>query len=229
MPYKFLLVSRRSDDAYKIREELERNRLYEVEVVETAQLALKRMQEADTHCVVLNLESFTIDKMKMITDLRDLNIRCPVILMATYVQPEALQRVQTASPTAVVIEKPFEAKDLWGIAQKLVQGVPVPQRIHRRFYTNQITKVEKLANGHGFMGRVYNLSKGGAYVEIEQGRLQVGEVVTMSMQLSKVSRAYNVDAEVVWSVARGIWKGRPAVGLRFVKPDDVYRNMLQKL
>ena len=228
MQYKFVLVSRRNDDALRIREELERNRLYTVELIETAASALARLRQPDVNAMVLNLETFNLSKMKLITDLRDLGIKFPIMVTATHLQDMALAAMQNIAQ-AVLIEKPFEAKDLWGIAQKMVQGTPVAQRIHRRFYTNQTAKMEKITNGQLYTGRVYNLSKGGAYLEVDSGRLSAGDLIKLSVQLARVSKNYNVDAEVVWAAPKGVWKGRPAAGVRFVKSEDIYRNLLTRL
>jgi len=77
---------------------------------------------------------------------------------------------------------------------------------------------------------IYNLSVGGAYVEIPVGSdVSPGDIINMTIHLDKVPRAYKVDALVVWSTPKGFWKGNPAVGVRFMKTNDVYRNLLDKL
>lgn len=227
-PYDFILISPRNGDAYKIREEIERNKLYRVQLIETAQEAMQRLNRGSINCVVFNFETFTTSKIPLIHSLRDIGFSSPVMVFATHIQKEALEAVRRLS-LSVVIEKPFESKDVWGITQKLVQGKKVNQRVFRRYYTNQNATLEKTASGEMLNGHIFNLSRGGAYVEVHNGNFAAGDMLKMTVHLDKVSRAYNVDAQVVWSTTKGFWQGRPAVGLQFMKAGDVYRNLLDRL
>lgn len=225
--YKFLLISRQTPDAYEIKTEIERNRLYKVEMAETAATSMEKLTKDPINCLVYNFESFTTNKIKLVTDLRDLNFRFPILLFASYVQAEALLKAQTLG--SLIIEKPYEAKDVWGICYKALQGKKLNQRIYRRFYTDQTAVIEKTVTGETLSGQIYNLSRGGAYMEMPSQQLKPGEILKVTIPLDKISRSYKVDAQVVWANDKGFWKGNPAVGLRFVKAGDIYRNLLDKL
>src|SRR5258708_3352737 len=151
--YHFLLVSRRNSDAFKIRDEVERNRLYQVHLIETAKEALEKISTSHINCLLFNLESFSTDKIRLITDIRDLGHRFPMMVFASYVQHEAYEIVRKMD-RIVIVEKPFEAKDVWGMCQKIVQGRKVNQRIFRRFYTNQTAIVEKTTSGETLEGQI---------------------------------------------------------------------------
>ncbi|MDZ4676027.1 MAG: PilZ domain-containing protein [Oligoflexia bacterium] len=226
--YNFILVSRKTGDAFKIRDEIERNRLYSVEMIETAPAALGRLAKGDISCMVFNFDSFNQQKISVITNLRDMGYTFPVIIFAAFVQKEAYDIVKKMD-RVIIIECPFEAKDVWGICQKIVQGAKVNQRIFRRFYTNQKAVLEKTISGEIIAGAIYNLSHGGAYMELHSGRVRRGEILKVTIQLNKISKAYNVDAQVVWTTPQGFWLGKPAIGLKFMKAGDVYRNLLDKL
>jgi hypothetical protein len=228
LKYNFLLVSRRDGDATKIITEIERNKLYSVKLIETASDTIKRLHAGNIHCLAFNFENFNGQKLKMITDLRDLGYYFPVIVFAAFIDPSSLALTRKLNKV-VVIEKPFEAKDVWGICQKLLQGRKVNQRIFRRYYTNQTAALERIS-GETHAGGLFNLSRGGAYIEVESSAgFRPGEFLKLTVHLSELSKAYNVDAEVVWATENGYASGKPAVGLRFVKSHDVYRNLLHKL
>lgn len=228
MLYNFLLISQQNEDAKRIKEELERNRLYKVEVVDQASLALDQIRQAKVDCVVFNLDTFNNEKITFASHLRYCGYNFPIIMFAKNIDKNALSAL-TRIPKTVMIEKPFESKDIWGIAEKMVQGKNVPQRIHRRFYTDQKANLVHATIGTKLSGRIFNMSRGGAYLEIEQGDLKFGDVVRLSVQLDKVSKAYVVDAKVVWASKQGFWQGKPAAGLMFLKAGDVYRNLIEKL
>ena len=228
MLYEFLLVSPKNSDSEKICTELSRNKLYRINTVDKAADVLAKLKEARIHCLVFNLDKFTADKTAFASQIRDLGYGFPIIIFATYLQKNALEALKKVKKV-VLIEKPFESKDIWGIAQKMVQGDQVPQRIHRRFYTNQKLQLQNAMSGDNYLGKMYNLSRGGAYVEVDNAQFAAGDIIKITIPLDKVSKSYSLDAEVVWYTQRGFWKGAPAIGVRFVKPDDIYRNLLDKL
>jgi hypothetical protein len=229
MLYDFLLISVKNQEAERIQIELERNRLYRVNPMDKAEQALDYIRAAKVNCVVFNLESFTLEKTTFASHLRYLGYNFPIIIFAKHIQNEALVQLKKI-PKTVLIEKPFESKDVWGIADKLVQGKKVHQRIFRRFYTSQDAVLESGVQGSRFGAKIYNMSKGGAYVELETPKkLIAGDVLKLTVPLDKVSKAYTVDVEVVWATQEGFWKGKPAVGVRFMKAGDVYRNLIDKL
>jgi hypothetical protein len=226
--YNFLLISKKNDDAFRIREEIERNRLYQVQITETAHGAIERISNAEINCLVFNFDNFMMDKIRFVTDLRELGHNFPIVIFATHVQKEALEIIRKMD-RAVIIEKPFEAKDVWGICQKFVQGRKVHQRVFRRFFTNQTAKLEKTFSGETMDGQIFNLSRGGAYLELQSGQVAPGDLIRVTIHLDKMSRAYNVDAQVIWAVHKGHWNGRPAAGVRFMNSSDIYRNLLNRL
>ncbi len=74
------------------------------------------------------------------------------------------------------------------------------------------------------------MSRGGAYIEVNTHKnIYNGDVLKLTVPLEKVSKSYVVDVEVVWKADKGYWKGVNAVGFKFVKNDDIYRNLLNRL
>ena len=226
--FNFVLVSKKDGDATRITTELERNKLYHVESAVSGHDCMERLKRGGIHALVFNFDQLTLERTRLITTIREVGFGYPVIIFAGAMSTNGLEATQKLS-RVVAIEKPFESKDVWGICQKLLQGQKVPQRIFRRYYTDQSVAIEKSTTGETLDGRVLNLSKGGAYMELGKGKIAPGEMVKMTISLDRLSRAYNVDAEVVWCNAHTNLAGRRAAGVRFIKSDDVYRNLLNRL
>ena len=116
---------------------------------------------------------------------------------------------------------------LVGIAAKALKVGEVEQQIYRRFATEQAAIVE-FAKGKNMMGsRVFNMSKTGAYVELNALQaVRVGESVKLRLELNDVSRTYVMPARVVWTNAAGA-TGGTGVGLHFTGRGDVKRHIFQ--
>lgn len=228
MLYNFLLIGKDNHDSKRIKEELERNRLYNVSSIDQAELALDQIRHRQIDCVVFNLETFSQDKISFASHLRYCGYTFPIIFFANNVEKIALTKLSRI-PKTVIIEKPYESKDIWGIAEKMVQGKSVYQKVHRRYYTDQKAQIVHSTIGTKLSGRIFNMSQGGAYLEVEQGELKLGDVVRVSIELNKLSKSHIVDAKVVWASKQGFWQGKPAVGLMFLKSGEVYRNLIDKI
>jgi CheY-like chemotaxis protein len=226
--YQYLLVSTRSVDALKISQEITRNKWYRVTMVDSALEATSSIAKGEIDCLVFNFENFDLNKIKLVTHVRELGGKFPIIIFATTIQKEVFELIQKVEKV-VVVEKPFEPKDVWGICEKFVQGRKVLQRHFRRFFTDQSAYIEKTGSGETLEANIYNLSRGGAYIELTSGRANPGELLNLTINLDKVSKAYRVDAVVVWTSPRGFLHGNPAIGVQFMKANDVYRNLLDKL
>jgi Tfp pilus assembly protein PilZ len=228
MSFKILLVSTQNPSAEKIKSDLERNKLYQVRLVDPSE-AMIQIRNSSWECVALNFDTFTPEKLRFSEQFRKSGHRFPIINFASHIHKDTIPALNRIDRT-VIIEKPYETKDVWGIAQKLLQGRSVSQRVFRRFYTDQQVTIEKTQTGQTQKGNMFNMSRGGAYIEIDNhNNFQSGDILKMTIPLDKVSKSYAVDVEVVWKSDKGYWKGGPAVGVRFVKNDDVYRNLLNRL
>jgi len=229
MLYDFLVISLKNEAAERIKTELELNRLYRVRIIDRADVAIENLKTTKVDCVIFNLETYTAEKTTFAENLRQMGYQFPIITFASYVQPEALEALKKIKRT-VLIEKPYESKDVWGITEKMVQGKKVGQRIFRRFYTDQQATLEKSNSIDKHPVHIFNMSKGGAYIESEnQGSFMNGEILRLTVPLEKMAKNYVVDVEVVWTSPSGYWQGKPAIGVRFIKPQDVYRNLINKL
>lgn len=226
--YKILIVGRRSGETASLRERIARNKLYRVDVSEIASDAIEKMMTEKLDLVMFNLDTFTREKIKIASEVKSLGRAFPTLILARVIAPETYRMVEAMDKT-VILEKPYEDKDLWGLVDKMAQGRVVSQRIHRRFYTNQRAEIEPLGLGNVKPTQVFNLSRGGAYLEATEHNLQKGDLVRLNVNLKEISKQYVVSAKVVWTTPKGMESGQPGIGVEFLRSGDVYRNLLSKL
>lgn len=229
MLYNILILGRSATEGEVLREKISKNKLYRVECVETASRALNHFMTRQTDLVILNIDLFTRDKIPLAANIRGAGFEFPILILSRVIAGDTYTTIEKLGKS-LILEKPYEDKDLWGLLEKMIQGQIARQRYHRRFYTNQNAALEPFHSAKKLEGRLCNLSRGGAYLEHNQeGGFQQGELVKVNVDLSSVSRAYSVNAKVVWSkpATNGPLSG--SIGVEFLKTGDVYRNLLSKL
>ncbi|MCB0393832.1 MAG: PilZ domain-containing protein [Bdellovibrionales bacterium] len=227
MNFRVLMIGKRNGETISIRNSLDREDRYQVEIATTAKTAIQRITTQKMNLVLFNLDTFTKDKIRLASDLRELGYGFPVLVLSQIVAPDTFDQVSRMYQT-VLLEKPFEDRDLVGLADKLVLGRPVQQRVYRRFYTNQTTNVS-FVTGDESKAKIYNLSRGGAYFEAPGLEVEKGDIIKVSVPLREVHRLYNLDARVVWKTKKGMWSGQPGAGIEFLSGSDVYRGLLKRL
>lgn len=93
-----------------------------------------------------------------------------------------------------------------------------------RYATHENVQIQVYGQGTHLQGFLKNLSRTGAGLEIvsrEQG-LQKGDLVSLTIELSSLSKTHSVDAEVIWTGAQGV------VGVVFMKQSEVFSKMIVK-
>lgn len=224
-----LLIGKRNEEIVGIKHALAKNTGYEVELVSVAQKAVQRLMSRQVDLCVFNFDLFTREKIKLATDLRDLGYDFPVLVLSRIIASDAYEAIREMDNT-ILLEKPYEQKDLWGLSEKLVNRQQVTQRHHRRFYTNQKASLASADGSDPVEVKLFNLSRGGAYVEFNNNiAVKQGDVIQMNVQLNEVYREYNVNARVIWTTQEGLWGTGSGLGLEFVKAKDIYRDLLHKL
>lgn len=225
---RVLFVSRLNEESVGLKREICRNPEFHVDMATTAQQALDEITTSRVDLCVLNMDTFHHRKLKLAEDFRSLGYRFPVLVLAETIGSDSLISV-TALESTVLLEKPFEGKDLQGLTEKLSHGRSVKQRVWRRFYTNTSAHMEPFQRNQSFNGRMRNISKGGAFMEYRGGVLREGDLVNVTVELREVQRRYNVAAKVIWTIPKSPWGEGRGAGLEFLSRAGVYQNMIQSL
>ncbi len=175
--------------------------------------------------IVLNHVEWGARQQKDIFELRDIGYTGPILVVAKITGEESVEKLQSMDQV-VFLEKPFEPRDFEGIIRKMLHARAVAQRIHRRYLTAQDVEIEPFGKNATYYSRVVNLSAGGAYLEfMSNAPVNEGELVRVRFDLSELNRTYTMPARIVW--ARKSANTSVAVGVEFIGPGDVKKNLLR--
>lgn len=184
------------------------------------------LYKADRECsmVVINLQHFRSGQSEMIKQFRSKGYLGPILIIARPYSPDVFKECE-AYENVSMLERPYEQKDLMGIAVKFLRTRQVKQRIFRRYNTNQTAEVEHFTKESKCMTKVQNLSKGGAYIESPHDfDCQVGEILRLNIMLNELDRQHVVPARIVWK--RPGEQGTLGIGVEFIKSDEIYKYLM---
>jgi response regulator RpfG family c-di-GMP phosphodiesterase len=236
-PKQIILASRTEQENAILRKKL--NSLIETvpggaRITTTRPQATKLELAGNPDLVIFNFNDWNQNELQFVEGLRQEGYERMIMILAKADAPTAVQNLALLE-RVVYLEKPFEIRDLVGIAEKAISQGAVAQRIYRRFNTEQQATVEFSggANGSGAGGnraigsRIFNMSKTGAYLELNSLQdVNVGEMVKLRMELEDVSRTYVMPAKIVWTQNMGR-TGGTGVGVHFTGRGAVRRHIFQ--
>jgi hypothetical protein len=227
--YQVAIYCPHPTDETSISETLEVNFKLPIFTVNNAKALKDLISHKSINLMVYDTPVFTMADFEYLRDLKSLSLSAPVLVVTRKVEKDPIQ-LSAERQRFVVMERPFEVKDLLGVSRKLLHYRHAGQRIHRRFYTVEKAKIETFTTGESFDGSLLNVSRGGAYCETAANpRLSLGDLVRLNVDLYELGREYVFYAKVVWTTRRGISTGGPGIGLQFIKSSDVYTNLMKKM
>lgn len=125
----------------------------------------------------------------------------------------------------LILEKPYEDRELNGISAKLLNSVEVQQRKFRRFNTNQKVEITSYKTDYKSKSQVQNISMGGLCIEGTGSDLKIGDLLKIHFVLDKINADRVMHARVVWVKNADV----PMAGVQFVKEEDVYNDLLNAI
>ncbi|MAE73233.1 MAG: hypothetical protein CL675_04005 [Bdellovibrionaceae bacterium] len=129
-----------------------------------------------------------------------------------------------------MLETPFTDRDIVATVNKLLTNPNSPAQRHKRFTTSQDVRIEAMVSGVMTTSQMLNLSKGGAYIELDElAGWNEGELVRLNIPMKDLNKNHTMHGRVVWTTARHKKSGKPGLGLEFVPNDDVYRLLSENL
>jgi DNA-binding NtrC family response regulator len=175
--------------------------------------------------VIFNFNDWNQNELKWVEDLRSEGYKNMIMILAKADVPTAVRNLQLLD-RIVYLEKPYENRDLVGIAEKGLKKGQVAQQIHKRFHTEQQALVE-FTVGRAVGSRIFNMSRTGAYLELNVLQdVKIGDTVKLRMDLDDVSRTYVMPARIVWTQVMGR-TGGTGVGVHFTGRGAVKRHIVQ--
>lgn len=194
-------------------------------MISTRPLAARLEVSGDPDLVVFNFNDVNPEELKALSDLRHEGYSKMVLILGKSSSPTMVANLR-ALDRVVYLEKPFENRDLVGIAEKSILKGEVAQQIHRRFNTEQQALVE-FGEGRPVGSRVLNMSKTGAYLELNTLQdVRIGDEVKLRLDLDDMKRTYVMPARIVWSQVMGR-TGGTGVGVHFTGRGAVKRHIVQ--
>lgn len=236
-PKQIILASRTEQENAILRKKL--NSLVEsvpggARITTTRPQATKLELGGNPDLVIFNFNDWNQNELQFVEGLRKEGYERMIMILAKADAPTAVQNLALLEKV-VYLEKPFEIRDLVGIAEKAISQGAVAQRIYRRFNTEQQATVEfsgtdsggKSGGTRAIGSRIFNMSKTGAYLELNSLQdVNVGEMVKLRMELEDVSRTYVMPAKIVWTQIMGR-TGGTGVGVHFTGRGAVRRHIFQ--
>jgi response regulator RpfG family c-di-GMP phosphodiesterase len=232
-PKQIILASRTEQENAILRKKL--NSLVEIvpggaRITTTRPQATKLELGGNPDLVIFNFNDWNQNELQFVEGLRKEGYERMIMILAKADAPTAVQNLALLE-RVVYLEKPFEIRDLVGIAEKAISQQAVAQRIYRRFNTEQQATVEFSSSDTGgnraIASRIFNMSKTGAYLELNSLQdVSVGETVKLRMELEDVSRTYVMPAKIVWTQIMGR-TGGTGVGVHFTGRGAVRRHIFQ--
>lgn len=221
MARKILLMSKFNQENFKLKDILARHLKHDVSWVRTPNQAISMLLSGIAfEVIVINTELFTKKKLEMVQHLRAIGCQYPVLYLADVIK-DSLAFIPEHLKT-MVVDKPVFAQDLDGIIDRVVTREGFGIRFHKRFSTAEPARFEVFRNGKRAPAVLRNLSLGGAFLETSE-TYQAGEVIKVWVQLDSLSKAHEMSAKVVWNSQHPQHKGQRGLGIRFVRPGEVYQ------
>jgi len=223
----FVLFNEATVDGSNLETEICKNKKCRVETVTNAKDLLAKVSLDGVACAVCNVKVFDLEITTLASQVHGLNKYTVVIVAADKTDKKAEEYLHRMD-RIVVLDKPFAPNSVALLCDKVVQGQQIRYRRFKRFPTNQIVKIERLGSDSALEGKVYNMSKGGAYIEIEKGAINAKDILKLTIQLDKISKAHIVHGRVMWTIPHGFNTKNFGAGIEFMNSDEAYMSLLEK-
>jgi hypothetical protein len=106
----------------------------------------------------------------------------------------------------------------------------VPQQQHRRYRTRQSAHLETFITGEAFQSEMFNLSMGGAYFELtRRPAVGIGDLVRVKIPSADQEHDHHIHGRIIWTTHKGPNIGGHGLGVKFIKTNDMYRQLIDKV
>ncbi len=225
---KILLQCHTSDEADRMRLTLEKRLPYPVHVSLDPKSTFSIIQNKTIHLLAYETQEFGKKEWVFTKELKKAGFNAPTLIVADVTHFDHF--FEKDDHKLFFLRKPFDEQALVGVTRKLMVSRSLTQQRHKRFNTQQSALLETFMSGESLPSQIYNLSVGGAYCEFfGKSNVAVGDLVKLKVQLDDVGRYHVINAKIVWITRNGSRTGGPGAGMKFVKYDDIYRQLMEKV
>lgn len=175
--------------------------------------------------LVIETEALSSVEAQFLRQIRRKGYEQPILSVAKEIKLQNFDEVH-ASLQFQYLQNPVQRRQLIGLTLKLLSLPQCPQQMFRRFQTVQEVELEGLISGESKATQMLNLSKGGAYCELlEEGDLQEGDLFRLKINLNDLEKEHTLHAKAVWVRNKGGVTGYSGVGLQFLDPQEIHRQL----
>ena len=217
MSHRIVLASISEEENFILKKKIDPlvSELGEMRFLSVRPQGLSAVLDPNSSLVIMNVANYTKEIRASVMSLRGAAYTGPVLVMSKIESLDSVRELQNMQNT-VFLEKPFEIRDLQGIIRKFLNARNVFQRIHRRYNTVMSADVEWDDRRPKATSILFNLSKGGAYIElVGSAAVKKGDQLKVHITLDEVRKSYAMPAKVVWCSDRGM-NGGCGVGVEFL-------------
>lgn len=226
---KVLLDCRSLEDARILKNYIERELPYETIVSFDPAESSSIIGNRAVQLLVLQTGDLRESDLQRIRLIRESGYVYPILTLADQMS-EAGAAVVAEKYKVYFLEKPYELKTFKGLVRKLMTTKAVPQQQHRRYRTRQAALLETFITGESFQTEMFNLSMGGAYFELnKKPAIGVGDLLRLKIPIGNSEKEHSIHGRIVWTTHKGPATGGYGIGVKFVKSDDMYRQLIDKV
>ena len=228
---RVLLSCKSIDDARFLKSYLETELPYEVFLAfEPKEIEASLKGKKSIHLLMLQTGNLAKQDLAYALQLRQSGFTQPIMMITDSVGVAANIEEIHERYKIYFMERPFELKTLKGVARKLMVAKTIPQQVFRRYRTNLAATLETFISGDRFETHMFNLSRGGAYFELQKKpAVAIGDLLRLKVHLQDMEREHHIHGRVVWTTHKGHAAGGYGLGVKFMKTTDIYRNLLDKV
>lgn len=226
---RVLLSCKSTDDARFIKNYIETELPYEVLVAYDHKEIENSLRQKTIHLMMLQTGNLAEQDIAYAQQLRTTGYNYPMLMITDSLGGMSIEEVHNKYKI-YFLERPFELKTLKGLARKLMVAKQVPQQVFRRYRTNLTATVETFISGEKYHSHMFNLSRGGAYFELDKRpSVTVGDLLRLKVNLADMEREHHIHGRIVWTTHKGHAAGGYGFGVKFMKSTDIYRTLLDKV
>lgn len=226
---KVLLDCRSLEDARILKNYIERELPYEAVLSFDPAETNSIIGNKSVHLLVIQTAVLREMDMERIRSIRENGYSYPILTITDRIGDLSVAMLADKYK-AYFLEKPFELKTFKGLTRKLMTAKQVPQQQHRRYRTRQSALLETFITGESFSTEMFNLSMGGAYFELaKKPGVAVGDLLRMKIPTGIQDKEHHIHGRIVWTTHKGPALGGYGLGVKFIKSNDMYRQLIDKV
>ena len=213
---KFLILGKKGRDVDSLVIQLKSYPQYECFFESSPDSAILLMETHSFDCLVMVLDNFGFRQYRLVEQIRNLGYKFKIFVFADRIHNTAQKIVERMYEVVIFGTNYVDIdNDFVGICSRFIELGGAAKRTTKRKPTKQKAMITNPRTGHHFSCMVFNLSRGGAYVEYHGGSLNVGDQIKITVPLSVVGKTHVVKAVVSW-LRVSVANVRSA-GLKFLK------------